>query len=147
MPLRVSSNSKGTWITWETPDESVSSTFRIKPEDPEEKILETLVKAVRFISAQTGQLQLEIAELEAEIVGGPASTATNPTKRSVTSTGPATLPDPSAPRVPMMPPASLSDQPAGGPPVQTFGWGSMPTRHVPPELAADWSLIPPGEEA
>lgn len=158
MPLRVSSNNKGTWITWETPDESLSATFRIKPEMSEEEILKTLVKAVIFIGNQMGIMATEIAELELAIMGsvpGTPSTMTTTTGTTLSTARPASAAtgsapvDPNAQRVPMMPPASLSDLPNGGVPITTFGWGSMPTTSVPAELAAPeaggWEMIPPGE--
>lgn len=142
MPLKVSSNSKGTWITWETPDESVSSTFRIKPEDEDEKVLAILFKATRFIAAQMGAMAVEIAELEMEIRGTGEVATTSPTAPVET----ARATDPNAPRIPMMSPASLSDKPADGGPVNTeFGWASMPTTSIPEPLASQWEMIPPGE--
>lgn len=154
MPLKVSSNTKGTWITWETPDESLSATFRIKPEMSEEEILKTLVKAVIFIGNQMGIMAAEIAELELAIMGSTAPTAATATASETTparTAGSAAAPPglSTAQRVPMMPPASLSDLPNGGVPITTFGWGSMPTRSVPAELAAPeaggWEMIPPEE--
>jgi len=155
MPLKVSSNSKGTWITWTTPDESVSSTFRVNPEAPDEKILEVLFKATRFIAAQMGALAVEIAELELEIMGTTAAPtpqpALGPASRMTTTTttapsGPS-MADPNAERILMTP--AKSDLPAGGVPITTFGWSSMPTTSVPAELAAPeaggWEMIPPGE--
>lgn len=148
MPLKVSSNNKGTWITWETPDESVSSTFRIKPEDDDEKVLAILFKATRFIAAQMGAMAVEIAELEMEIRGGAPTDASamRSTPRTATTAAPATAVDPNAPRIPMMSPASLSDKPSDGGPVNPeFGWASMPTNAIPEPLAGQWEMIPPGE--
>jgi hypothetical protein len=152
MPLKVSSNNRGTWITWTTPDESVSSTFRINPEAPDEKILEVLFKATRFIAAQMGSLAVEIAELELEIMGttpGPSAhaTAMDAVKRPAPATAAPAVADPNAERILMTP--AKSDLPAGGVPITTFGWSSMPTTSVPAELAAPdaggWEMIPPGE--
>lgn len=139
MPLKVSSNSSGTWITWEMPDESVSTTFRLKTKMTDEEILKTLVKAASFISKEMGLMQDEIALLEAEIGGVAQGVATSPTAPATT----AIATDPSTPRIPMMSPASLSDQPAGG--AVPFGWGDYPTTTVPEHLQAAWEIIPPGE--
>lgn len=154
MPLKVTSNSSGLWITWTTPDEGMSATFRIRTSMDDEEILKQLMKATTFISSQMGMLQTEIDLLEAEIRGS-APTAATATKtpgaspvRTVES-APATAPDPNAPRIPMMSPASLSDAPAGGAPVETFGWSSYPTTTVPGHLAdpknGGWEMIPEGE--
>lgn len=143
MPLKVSSNNKGVWITWESPDESQSATFRIKPEMDEAEMLAMLVKATTFIAKQMGEISQQIAELEMELLGG-----TTPSPAS--SVKPASIPTPpGAPRIQMMSPASLSDAPAGGAPVH-FGWGETPPRasggpQVPGHLAGEWELIPPGE--
>lgn len=160
MPLKVSSNTKGTWITWETPDESLSATFRIRPEMPEDEMLGVLVKATTFIANQMGIMASQIAELELAIMGSGASPAENRTPNPAMTTGMTSLQatpnpgpstaDPNALRVPMMSPASLSDKPSdGGPANDHFGWSSMPTTSVPPELAdpkaGGWELIPPGE--
>lgn len=143
MPIKVTSNSDGVWITWGTPDEGVSTTFRIKKSDPDEEILKKLVRLTRFIGSQMGELMAEITELETEILGGAQGATTSPPAPATT----ATVADPSAPRILMTP--QTSDLPAGGAPVETFGWGSMPTTSVPPQLAAPeaggWEMIPPGE--
>lgn len=141
MPLKVSSNAKGTWITWEAIDESQTSTWRIKTEMTDPEMLAVLVKAATFIGKELNLMTLEIAELEAAIRGtAPAGQSTQPTSTPAASAPPGAL------QIPMMPPASLSDLPNGGPPVQTFGWASMPTTTVPAELAQDWEMIQPGEE-
>lgn len=155
MPLKVSTRNKTVIITWENPDQSQSAEFRIRPTMTEEEMLEVLVKATTFIAKQMGEISSQIEELELEIKGAVSGsdagaapdgfalqTASVP---SVKQDSAATAPDPNAPRIPMMPPVSLSDQPAGGPPVSTFGWSDMPTMHVPPELAQSWEMIPPGE--
>lgn len=129
MPLKMSSNSKGTWITWEAEDESLTATFRVKPEMSDQEILATLMKATAFIAKQMGIPQDGPASPPGATVGA-ASTPTAP---------------PNAPRVAMMPPASLSDLPAGGAPADTFGWSSLPTMSVPENLSGDWEMIPPGE--
>lgn len=144
MPIKVTSNNDGAWITWATPDEGVSTTFRIKKTDPDEVVLEKLVKLTRFIGSQMGELATEIAELEMEILG------TAPTAPDLQPAQAAPVPaPPDAPRIPMMSPASLSDAPAGGAPVETFGWSSYPTTTVPEHLASatggGWEMIPEGE--
>lgn len=145
MPIKTTSNDKGMWITWETPDEGVSTTFRIRKTDSDSEVLGKLFRLTRFIAAQMDEMATEIAELELEILGGARGATTSLPAPATT----ATATDPSAPRIPMMSPASLSDQPAGGAPVSTFGWGSMPTTSVPAQLAAPeaggWEMIPPEE--
>lgn len=153
MPLKVTSNDTGVWVTWGTPDEGISTTFRIKKTDSDDEILKKLIRLTRFIASQMGELASEIETLEAEIMGtsapapAPATMSTPQTATTASSTP--VVPDPSAPRIPMMSPASLSDLPAGGAPVSTFGWGSMPTTSVPAQLAAPeaggWEMIPPEE--
>lgn len=150
MPLKMSSNSKGTWITWESEDDRRSATFKIKATDTDQEILATLIKATRFISAQMeqpAQLDLEIMSTTPG-VSAPA-TATGAVKHLAPAIAAPVAADPNAPRVPMMPPASLSDRPSDGGPTSTFGWSSMPTTTVPAELAAPqaggWEMIPPGE--
>lgn len=152
MPIKVTSNDKGVWITWGTPDEGISTTFRLAKADPDEEILKKLIRLTRFIASQMGELATEIEELEISILGSAptGATATTSPARTPVSTAPlAVAPDPNAPRIQMTPPASLSDQPAGGPPVSTFGWSSMPTTAVPSELSAPerggWEMIPPEE--
>lgn len=153
MPIKATSNDKGIWITWETPDEGISTTFRLMKKDSDEEILSKLFRLTRFISAQMGELNSEIAELELEIRGSdaaaalPHSAAQGPAP-SASSEPAATVP-PNATRILMPPPGSLSDLPNGGPPVSTFGWGSMPTTSVPSSLAdpknGGWEMIPPEE--
>ena len=148
MPLKVSSNSTGVWITWEMPDESMSATFRIKTKASDEEILRTLVKATTFIAKQMGEIDLEIAELELAIRRpNAASTGVGSVSSPAATAGPPT--DPNAERIPMTSPASLSDRPSDGGPVSTFGWSSMPTVSVPSSLAdpkgGGWEMIPPGE--
>lgn len=145
MPLKVSSNSTGTWITWEKPDESVSTTYRLKTKMTDEEILKTLVRAVTFISREMGLLQAEIAQLELEIMGTPPGGETASVTLTPASAPAPTATAPSASPIPMMPPASLSDRPADGGPVTTFGWDSMPTTTVPQHLQQAWEIIPPGE--
>lgn len=146
MPIKVTSNDKGVWITWGTPDEGISTTFRLAKADPDEEILKKLIRLTRFIASQMGELATEIEELEIAILG---SSAIGTPAITASKASPAPVPDPNAPRIQMTPPASLSDQPAGGPPVSTFGWSSMPTTAVPSELSAPerggWEMIPPEE--
>jgi hypothetical protein len=152
VPLKVSSNSNGTWITWENPDETQSATFKIKAKDSEEKILQTLVKAVIFIGKQMNLMQTEIALLEAERTV-PTATAPVPgvapgTARTAASgTNGPTTPPPNAERIAMMSPESLPDTPA-------FGWEApgavravpnMPA--LPAHLQGEWEVIQPGEDA
>lgn len=162
MPLKVSSNQDSLWVTWTSPDEDRTSTFRIRKTDPDEEVLKKLVRLTRFIASQMDEQTLEIAELELAIRGTAAPTqrlalegvdrttgTTATTSLTTPALGPSTA-DPNAPKILMTPPASLSDQPAGGPPpISTFGWGSMPTVSVPAELAAPaaggWEMIPPEE--
>ena len=149
MPLKISSNTKGTWITWETPDESLSATFRIKPEMDDSEILKTLVKATVFISRQMGEMEAEISLLEAEIFGAaaaPQSSPASPGHGTAASVSEGHVPS-AATRIAMPDPAKLSDRPSDGGPVNShFGWGSAPTQQVPARLAGEWELIPPGEE-
>lgn len=155
MPIKATSNDKGMWITWETPDEGISTTFRLKKGDSDQEILGKLFRLTRFIASQMGELATEIAELELQILGsapvGPGSSASaNPsaTSASTPSAGPTATPPTDAPRIQMPSPATLSDKPAGGlPPRDGFGWGDMPTT-VTPDMAASpmgWEMIPPGE--
>lgn len=150
MPLKVTSNDTGVWVTWGTPDEGISTTFRMKKTDSDEEILKKLIKMTRFIASQMGELAAEIEDLEMAILGSAAPTPQ--LAQGTASPTPQRTPNPGlsdAPRIQMMPPGSLSDAPAGGAPTQTFGWDSMPTTSVPAELAAPeaggWEMIPPGE--
>jgi hypothetical protein len=109
--------------------------------------VKALLKAVGFLGSQTGVVPPLTGAGSAPQTSGPAGSATTAPSTSPTPPppGPST-----GPRVPMMPPGSLSDRPAdGGPPRDTFQWASMPTMSVPPELAAPeaggWEMIPPGE--
>lgn len=144
MPIKATSNDKGMWITWETPDEGISTTFRIRKTDKDEEVLGKLFRLTRFIASQMDQMQTEIAELETQILGADAAASGFPPSVPTASKADAQSAPPDAPRILMTP--QTSDLPAGGPPVQTFGWADMPTRHVPPELASTWEMIPPGEE-
>lgn len=145
MPLKMSSNARGIWITWEAPDESRSMTYRIKPEMDDADMLRILTRAVVTIGKEMGETNLEIAELEM-VIRGPnaASTGAGSASSPAATAGPPT--DPNAERIPMTSPASLSDRPSDGGPVSTFGWGSMPTTSVPAPLAdpknGGWEMIP-----
>lgn len=149
MPIKTTSNDKGMWITWETPDEGVSTTFRIRKTDSDSEVLGKLFRLTRFIATQMDEMATEIAELELEIMGESAPVIPSRTVAPAVNAAASSPPDPSAPRILMTSPASLSDQPAGGAPVSTFGWGSMPTTSVPAQLAAPeaggWEMIPPEE--
>jgi hypothetical protein len=140
--IKVSHNNKGTWITWEAEDQSLSATFRIKPEMTDEETIQTLARAVNFIATQMGVMGTALVTMPSSATQTPSFTKASGIASPAGAVSP---PDPNAPRVPMMPPASLSDQPAGGAPVDAFGWSSLPTHSVPGNLAGDWEMIPEGE--
>lgn len=148
MPLKASSNDKAMWVTWGTPDEGVSTTFRINKSDPDEEVLAKLVRLTRFIASQMDQQATEIAELEQAIRGQSPAEAEKTSAATARTATPSS--NPNAPRIPMPSPASLSDLPAGGlPPASHFGWADMPTTSVPEHLAKPeagaWEMIPPNE--
>lgn len=142
MPLKYSNTKTALKIEWTSPDETQTASFQIPKQATDEQQVKALLKALAFLGAQTGVVP------PATTTATPPTTApsvTSPTTGSVTST-----PGGAAPRVPMMPPASLSDRPAdGGPPPNAQFWETMPTAQVPSHLAlgadSGWEIIPEGE--
>lgn len=142
MPLKYSNTKTALKIEWTSPDGTQTASFQVPKEAPDETQVKALLKALAFLGAQTGVVP------PVTTTATPPTTApsvTSPTTGSVTST-----PGGAAPRVPMMPPASLSDRPAdGGPPPNAQFWETMPTAQVPSHLAlgadSGWEIIPEGE--
>jgi hypothetical protein len=131
-------------LMWSTP--AMEAQWKIRPNMSEKEILETLERVIQFVRTQNG----EIAALAAEIRGTSAPVSVSPAEQATATTAGASPTPPAGSRVPMMPPASLSDTPAGGPPPRDgFSWDQFPTTVVPEHLASatggGWEMIPPGE--
>lgn len=147
MPLSFRNMKTDLIIAWESEDKTRTATFKVPKDAPEEEQVAAMQRALNYLMMQTG-VMLTVARTPQPVPEDASPMA------GMTPITPLTTPDPGpstdVPRVPMMPPASLSDLPAGGPPpVSTFGWASMPTTSVPAELAAPqaggWEMIPPEE--
>lgn len=129
-------------LTWTTP--TMEASWKVRPQMEEAEILDTLERVVRFVRTQNGEPTFPVRYPDAP--GAPsAMTPGIPLPQPTPAPGPST-----APRVPMMPPASLSDRPSdGGRPGNQEFWESMPTLAVPEHLAREssggWEMIPPGE--
>lgn len=142
MPLKYSNTKTALKIEWTSPDETQTASFQIPKQATDEQQVRALLKALAFLGAQTGVVPP---------VPTAATATTSGTTSARTAESAAVPPGPStAPRVPMMPPASLSDRPAdGGPPPNAQFWETMPTAQVPSHLAlgadSGWEIIPEGE--
>lgn len=138
MPIKYTNTAKALKIEWANEDASQTASFSVPKQASETDQVKALLKAVGFLATQTGV-----------IPPNGASSAASPTPNSVPPTpvnaGP-TMPA-VGPRVQMMPPASLSDLPAGGLPAKgDVDWTQMPTTTVPQHLTGAWETIPPDEQ-
>jgi len=145
MPIKFTNTAKALKIEWTTEDGSETASFSVPKQVPETDQVKALLKAVGFLGARTGVVPTLVSGAP------PAQRATPESAMSTMSTAP--TPDPGPPtgaRVQMMPPASLSDRPAGGtPPSNVQFWESMPTIQVPGELAGGpmgWEMMPEGDD-
>lgn len=145
MPLKYSNTKTALKIEWTSPDGTQAASFQIPKQATDEQQVKALLKALAFLGAQTGVVPP--APAGAPVTPSTIQTATPapPSPAGGPTSGPVT-----APRVPMMPPASLSDRPAdGGPPPNAQFWETMPTAQVPSHLAlgadSGWEIIPEGE--
>lgn len=147
MPLKLTTNGRGeVKLTWSSIGDEMEASWKLKSSDDEDKILEVLTKAVRFIRIQRGEHLAAEKALEAEIYA-PADAFPDDEP---------TPPPPNAPRLVMGPPSAVGDRPSdGGPPISTFNWKDMPTGNIPadvanreyaPGKAYGWEMIPPGEQ-
>lgn len=139
MPLKFTNRATGLTILWENEDRTRTMTYVIPKQVPEREQVQALMRAVGFLGLQVG-----IAPPTA------APTVAAPAATTISTAAAGAAASTSAPQVPMMPPASLSDRPAdGGRPSNFEFWESMPTVSVPPQLAGEaqggWELIPPEE--
>jgi hypothetical protein len=148
MPIKFTNTAKALKIEWANEDASQTASFSVPKQATDKEQVEALVKALGFLVSQTG------AEVPTPRSGASSAASVTPTYATPTSSIPpqtAPTPGPSTgPRVPMMPPGSLSDRPAdGGVPKNLEFWQSMPTLSVPDNLALNndggWEMIPPGE--
>lgn len=149
MPLKLTTNGRGeVKLTWTAIGEEMEASWKLKSSDDEDKILEVLTKAVRFIRVQRGEHLAAERNLEAEIY----APITYPDAEDTPA-----LPPANAPRIAMGPPSAVGDRPSDGgpPPISTFNWKDMPTGAVPAEIANreyapgksyGWEMIPPGEQ-
>ncbi len=157
MTLSVKSQKGTVLIKWtgEMAKGEMTAEWRISPTMSQEEVLDVLVRATNFLASQMGSIS---QELDSVIAASTAPAFAKDTGTTTPTTSPGTASgDPIAPsepqnsnvaRVPMMPPASLSDAPAGGAPTNQSFWSGMPTT-VPGEMTASpmgWEMIPPGED-
>jgi hypothetical protein len=147
MPIKFTNTAKALKIEWANEDASQTASFSVPKQATEVEQVKALLKAVGFLGSQTGVVPPLTGAASAPQTSGPAGSATTAPSTSPTPPppGPST-----GPRVPMMPPGSLSDRPAdGGVPKNLEFWQSMPTLSVPENLALNndggWEMIPPGE--
>lgn len=155
MSLSVKSVKGTVHIKWtgEMVKGEMTAEWKISPSMSQEEVLGVLVNATNFLTSQMHTISRDIKGLEASPAAPPRSPGA-PDTRSATTDTPTTAdrafsdPATSVARVPMMPPASLPDAPAGGAPTNQSFWSGMPTT-VPQELTASpmgWEMIPPGED-
>jgi hypothetical protein len=142
MPLKLTTNGRGeVKLTWTAIGEEMEASWKLKSSDDEDKILEVLTKAVRFIRVQRGEQLAAEKNLEAEIYA-----PMNPEPEVPAD----------APRIVMGPPSAVGDRPSDGgpPPISTFNWKDMPTGNIPTEVANreyapgksyGWEMIPESE--
>ncbi len=151
MSLSVRSAKGAVLIKWtgEMAKGEMTAEWRISPTMSQEEVLDVLVRATDFLASQMGVISQEISALSAATAGteapagGTAAPSVNPGSASHSEPQSSNIA-----RVPMMPPTSLPDAPAGGAPTNQNFWSGMPTT-VPGELTASpmgWEMIPPGED-
>lgn len=137
-------------ILWTNEDKSRTATFVIHKELSETEQVQELLKAVGFLATTTGVIPpsppIHPVPTGATATTTPSATSAKTVESAAVPPGPTTPP---GSRVQMMPPASLSDLPAGGLPPKAqkdLNWEDMPTTTVPAHLAQAWETIPPDEQ-
>lgn len=146
MPLSFRNTKTDLVIAWESEDKSRTATFKVPKQAPEEEQVAAMQRALNYLAMQTGVALTVARTLPHAPEGVSPTTGTTPTIPLTTfDPGPST-----AGRIPMMPPASLSDRPSdGGRPGNVEFWESMPTTQLPAmlqsEKAGGWEFIPPEE--
>lgn len=147
MPLKLKTTNGMMTLTWIKDDATAEASWRIPKDATDEQVVSLLRQALSHIQNQGQQMVLFDVDgfdltmrKDASATTG-ASPASSRTASTPTTDG--TI------RIPMGPPASLSDKPSdGGPPQGSMGsqfWESMPTKEVPGQLAAEWEMAPPEE--
>lgn len=131
-------------LTWESP--TMEASWKIPKDSPEETIIDTLDRVVRFVKMQRGEpigpnWPLTTPALDIR----PATTDSSSTAQQGSGAMSPGSPQ-SGNRIQMMPPTSLSDRPSdGGPTQDANAWQSLPTTTVPASLQGTWEIMPPEE--
>lgn len=136
MPIKYTNTAKALKIEWANEDASQTASFSVPKQASETDQVKALLKAVGFLGIQTGVVPATF---------NPTTGGSSTAPQGSGATTPAT--PSTGPRVQMMPPASLSDLPAGGLPAKgDVDWTQMPTTTVPQHLTGAWETIPPDEQ-
>lgn len=144
MPIKFTNTAKALKIEWANEDATRTASFSVPKQANEADQVRALLAAVGFLATATGVIPTPATVRTGVTATPPELTLAKTAGSAPVPPGPST-----GPRLQMMPPASLSDLPAGGLPPTSQGdlkWEDLPTTTVPQHLAQAWETIPPDEQ-